>query len=358
MKDYLDWLSMKTNKHYRLPTEAEWEYAYRAGTDTFNYWGNDFKQTCDYANFADRKSGYQAGMAASCSEKIHPDWTAEVGSYKPNPWGLYDMGGNAQEAVEDCFHKSYQGAPADGSPWTEPDCVLFAARSGDYELTQFSMRAAERLIFGYTDDADDGMWTREEGSDERFNSMGFRVAVSLDDKSWDKMAGASAPEVKEAAVAPPKASDGGLQYDYLPRAVKSYVEEVRNSCRDYDPNGVPADRMSGIRPISLADGTPALLIENETLCSDHYSGANCSNRGCDVVVMVEGDNGWKDSFHEHLYDDSFDIGADGKLNSIAATIYAGDPHCDPAPDAKFESSDSCDVVINYENKDWLWKKAR
>jgi formylglycine-generating enzyme required for sulfatase activity len=358
MKDYLDWLSMKTNKHYRLPTEAEWEYAYRAGTDTFNYWGNDFKQTCDYANFADRKSGYQAGMAASCSEKIHPDWTAEVGSYKPNPWGLYDMGGNAQEAVEDCFHKSYQGAPADGSPWTEPDCVLFAARSGDYELTQFSMRAAERLIFGYTDDADDGMWTRDEGSDERFNVMGFRVAVSLDDKSWDKMAGASAPEVKEATVSPPKASDGGLQYDYLPRAVKSYVEEVRNSCRDYDPNGVPADRMSGIRPISLADGTPALLIENETLCSDHYSGANCSNRGCDVVVMVEGDNGWKDSFHEHLYDDSFDIGADGKLNSIAATIYAGDPHCDPAPDAKFESSDSCDVAINYENKDWLWKKAR
>jgi formylglycine-generating enzyme required for sulfatase activity len=358
MKDYLDWLSMKTNKHYRLPTEAEWEYAYRAGTDTFNYWGNDFKQTCDYANFADRKSGYQAGMAASCSEKIHPDWTAEVGSYKPNPWGLYDMGGNAQEAVEDCFHKSYQGAPADGSPWTEPDCVLFAARSGDYELTQFSMRAAERLIFGYTDDADDGMWTREEGSDERFNSMGFRVAVSLDDKSWDKMAGASAPEVKEAAVAPPKASDGGLQYDYLPRAVKSYVEEVRNSCRDYDPNGVPADRMSGIRPISLADGTPALLIENETLCSDHYSGANCSNRGCDVVVMVEGDNGWKDSFHEHLYDDSFDIGADGKLNSIAATIYAGDPHCDPDPNTKFESSDSCDVTIHYENKDWVWKQTR
>jgi formylglycine-generating enzyme required for sulfatase activity len=358
MKDYLDWLSMKTNKHYRLLTEAEWEYAYRAGTDTFNYWGNDFKKTCDYANFADRKSGYQAGMAASCSEKIHPDWTAEVGSYKPNPWGLYDMGGNAQEAVEDCFHKSYDGAPADGSPWTEPDCILFAARSGDYELTQFSMRAAERLIFGYSEGNDDGMWTRDEGSDERFNAMGFRVAVSLDDKSWDKMAGASTPEVKEAAVAPPKVSDGGLQYDYLPRAVKSYVEEVRNSCRDYDPNGVPSDRMSGIRPISLADGTPALLIENETLCSDHYSGANCSNRGCDVVVMVEGNDDWKETFHEHLYDDNFDIGDGEKLKSITASIYAGDPHCDPDPNAKFESSDSCDVVISYENKDWVWKKAR
>lgn len=362
MKDYLDWLSMKANKHYRLPTEAEWEYAYRAGTDTFNYWGNDFKQTCDYANFADRKSGYQAGMAASCSEKMHPDWTAEVGSYKPNPWGLYDMGGNAQEAVEDCFHKSYQGAPADGSPWTEPHCVLFAARSGDYELTQFSMRASERLLFGYTDDADDGMWTRDEGSEERFNVMGFRVALSLDDKSWDKMARAAASEklaeVKEATVPAPTAPSGGLRYESLPAAVKNYVEDVRNSCKKYDPNGAPADKMSGIRPIALADGTSALLIENETLCSDHYSGANCSNRGCDVVVMTEGDGGWKEIFHEHLYDDTFDIGVDKKLNSISASIYAGDPHCDPAQNTKFMSSDSCDVVIHYENKDWVWQRTR
>jgi formylglycine-generating enzyme required for sulfatase activity len=188
MKAYLGWLGKKTGKHYRLPTEAEWEYAYRAGTDTMNYWGDDFRKTCDYANFADRKSGYQAGMAASCSEKIHPGWTAEAGSYKPNPWGLYDMAGNAQETVEDCFHKSYVGAPVDGSPWAEPDCVVFIARSGDYELTQFSMRASERLLFGYVENADDGMWTLEEGSDERFNIMGFRVAVSLDGTSWDEEA--------------------------------------------------------------------------------------------------------------------------------------------------------------------------
>jgi formylglycine-generating enzyme required for sulfatase activity len=186
MKDYLDWLSIRTGRHYRLPSEAEWEYAYRAGTDTMNYWGNDFRKTCEYANFADRKSGYQAAPAASCAEKIHPEWTAEVGSYKPNQWGLYDMGGNAQETVEDCFHQSYDGAPSDGSPWTEPGCVLFVARSGDYELTQFSMRASERLLFGYTEDGNDGMWAREEGSDERYNLLGFRVAVSLDDTGWDK----------------------------------------------------------------------------------------------------------------------------------------------------------------------------
>ena len=360
MKGYLEWLSTKAGKHYRLPTEAEWEYAYRAGTDTYSYWGNDFKQTCDYANFADRKSGYQAGMAASCSEKIHPGWTAEVGSYKPNPWGLYDMGGNAQEAVEDCFHQSYDGAPTDGSPWTEPDCVVFTARSGDYELTQFSMRASERLIFGYSEGNDDGIWTRDEGSDERFNVMGFRVAVSLDDKSWDKEAQARPPEmrakVREAEDTSQATTENSLQYDRLPQAVKVYVEEVRNSCKEYDPDGIPPDRMSGIRPISLSGATPALLIEHETLCSDHYSGANCSNRGCDVVIMAAGNGDWKEIFHEHLYDEIFDIDENKNLKSISATVYAGDPHCDPALNAEVVSSDSCDVTIQYENKNWVWQK--
>jgi len=183
---YLAWLSLKSGKHYRLPSEAEWEYAYRAGTDTINFWGDDFRKTCDYANFADRKSGYQAAPAAACAEKIRPGWTAEVGSYKPNPWGLYDMAGNAQETVEDCLHENYEGAPADGAPWTKDGCVVFVARGGDYELTQFSMRASERLLFGYVPEASDGMWTAAEGSDERFNEMGFRVAVSLDGTSWDK----------------------------------------------------------------------------------------------------------------------------------------------------------------------------
>jgi len=182
---YLDWLSEKTGRHYRLPSEAEWEYAYRAGTKTMNFWGDDFRKTCGYANFADRKSGYQAAPAAACAEEIHPDWTAKVGSYKPNPWGLYDMAGNAQETVEDCLHANYDGAPTDGSPWMEAGCLAFVARGGDYELTQFSMRAAERLLFGFDEDSDDGMWTKAEALDERFNVLGFRVAVSLDDTAWD-----------------------------------------------------------------------------------------------------------------------------------------------------------------------------
>ena len=188
MKAYLAWLSAKTGHRYRLLTDAEWEYAYRAGTDTINFWGDDFRKACAYANFGDRKSGYQAAMMAPCAEKIHPAWTAEIGSYLPNPWGLYDMAGNVQEAVEDCFHKSFDGAPADGSPWMDPGCLIFVARGGDYELTQFSMRASERLLFGYAPDDKGDVQGKDAAFNGRSNVVGFRVAMSLDDTAWDRQA--------------------------------------------------------------------------------------------------------------------------------------------------------------------------
>jgi formylglycine-generating enzyme required for sulfatase activity len=175
IKGYLDWLSKKTGHRYRLPTEAEWEYAYRAGSSTINFWGDDFARTCEYANFGDRNSGYQAGMMAPCAEKIRPDWTADVGSYKPNPWGLYDMTGNAQETVEDCFHTSYKGAPADGSAWTEANCLLFVARGGDYELPHLNIRASDRLFFGYTPDDRGNLQGKDAAFNGRSNVMGFRV---------------------------------------------------------------------------------------------------------------------------------------------------------------------------------------
>jgi formylglycine-generating enzyme required for sulfatase activity len=185
---YVAWLSAKSGKHYRLPSEAEWEYAYRAGTDTINFWGDSFKNACDYANFGDRKSGYQAGMMAPCAEKIHPVWTSEAGSYKPNPWGLYDMPGNVQEMVEDCTHDNYEGAPADGSPWAEDGCLTFVTRGGDYELTHFNMRASDRLFVGHVEGGgnDDLIWPKDKSLDIRFNAVGFRVAVSLDDKARDR----------------------------------------------------------------------------------------------------------------------------------------------------------------------------
>jgi len=179
INEYLDWLSEKTGRRYRLPSEAEWEYAARAGTDTIGFWGDDWKQVCDYANFADRSSGYQAGLAAPCAESIKPDWTAEVGSYQANPWGLHDMAGNVQELVADCWHPSYEGAPTDGSAWIEPDCSLFVARGGDYELLHVSMRASERLFYGYVPEVSvvEGPTAGDNG---RSNVVGFRVALTLE----------------------------------------------------------------------------------------------------------------------------------------------------------------------------------
>ncbi len=124
----------------------------------------------------------------------------------------------------------------------------------------------------------------------------------------------------------------------------------------YNPDGNPADRMSGISRVTLGDGTPALLIDNETLCSDHYSGANCSSRGCDAVVMIDAGNGWKEIFNEHLYEKTFNIDEDHELKSIAASVCADDPHCGAAPNDRDMSRDGCKVLIGYEHKHRVWRK--
>ena len=163
-----------------LPSEAEWEYAAPRGNGHDRVSGaTTGNRVCDYANFADRSSGYQAGLAAPCAESIKPDWTAEVGNYRPNPWGLHDMAGNVQELVADCWHHSYEGAPTDGSAWIEPDCTLFVTRGGDYELLHVSMRASERLFYGYVPEVSvvEGPTAGDNG---RSNVMGFRVALTLE----------------------------------------------------------------------------------------------------------------------------------------------------------------------------------
>ena len=101
--DYGAWLSQQTGNHYRLPTEAEWEYAARGGTETAYWWGNDMKP----------------GFANCISYGTRPDkrQTTTVGSFKPNLFGLYDTAGNVREWVQDCWHDNYQGAPSDGSAW-------------------------------------------------------------------------------------------------------------------------------------------------------------------------------------------------------------------------------------------------
>ena len=171
---YLDWLSKKSGKSYRLPTEAEWEYAVRAGSTTPFYFGGGLKELCRYGNFADRKSVYNAKIVAKCAENPSPEGTAPVGSYQPNDWGLYDMIGNAFELTEDCASDNYQGAPNDGSPRRGSDgaCETFATRSFFFDSIGTSLRSAARCT--------------AVGLDDRSNGLSFRVAVSLDENAWDR----------------------------------------------------------------------------------------------------------------------------------------------------------------------------
>jgi formylglycine-generating enzyme required for sulfatase activity len=138
---YVKWLSAQTGKRYRLPTEAEWEYACRAGTQTPWFFGNKESDLDQYA-WHDGNSG----------SKTHP-----VGEKKPNPWGLHDVNGNVWDWVQDCWHESYQGAPTDGSAWEEKaggDCGRRVVRGGSWYGSPVWTRSAGRFRF-YTVYAND-----------------------------------------------------------------------------------------------------------------------------------------------------------------------------------------------------------
>lgn len=149
-----------------------------------------------------------------------------------------------------------------------------------------------------------------------------------------------------------------MGYQDLPDAAKSYVEAVRESCRENAEDSVPSDPMAGISQVFLPGDIPALVLDNETLCNSSYAGANCSNRGCDLEIMAKEGPSWKTVFKEHLYRSFLSVDDQGKLNLIAASIYAGDPRCAPEAGSKPMSSESCDVLIRYRDKQWQWQRVR
>jgi formylglycine-generating enzyme required for sulfatase activity/class 3 adenylate cyclase len=148
-KQFVAWLAGATRKPYRLPSEAEWEYAARAGSQTKYWWGDQF----------------QPGMAncKNCTDIAVADQPATVGSSKPNPFGLYDMGGGVDQWVEDCWHKNYQGAPANGSAWIEGECASHVIRSGSWKNDAQYVRPSNRDSYD---------------TNVRYPTHGFRVALS------------------------------------------------------------------------------------------------------------------------------------------------------------------------------------
>jgi formylglycine-generating enzyme required for sulfatase activity len=163
---YIAWLNVKVriehpatatdlaNGPYRLPTEAEWEYAARAGTTTARWWGNDV--------------GIGKANCNGCGSKWDNRLLADVDSFAPNPFGLYGMLGNAWQWTADCWHPNYVRAPQDGSAWTDKDCKRYVIRGGSWDNLPTFVRSAARSGSG------------PGGGEYDYSSLtGFRVARDL-----------------------------------------------------------------------------------------------------------------------------------------------------------------------------------
>jgi formylglycine-generating enzyme required for sulfatase activity len=143
------WLSRRTGKTYRLLSEAEWEYAARAGTATAYPWGDEV--------------GEETANCEECGSQWDGKQTAPVGSFTANPFGLHDMNGNVFEWVQDCY-QAYNEAPSDGSAITSGECIRRVDRGGAWNSEPKDIRSAVRF---------------RNPPDIRYDSVGFRIARSL-----------------------------------------------------------------------------------------------------------------------------------------------------------------------------------
>ena len=150
-EQFIPWLNKTTGKQYRLPSEAEWEYAARAGSDTKYSWGN---------NIGNNKANCKG--CGSLWDNIMP---APVGSFTSNAFGLYDMHGNVSEWTQDCWNSVYKSAPSDGSAWLSGKCYWRVSRGGSWDIIPRGLRSAYR---------------NNNSTGNRYNNIGFRLARTLD----------------------------------------------------------------------------------------------------------------------------------------------------------------------------------
>lgn len=148
-KEFALWLTQKTSRNYRLPSEAEWEYAARAGTTSLFWWG--------------REAGKTNANCSNCAD-TPLQRTMRTGTFSPNKFGLYDTAGNAYEWVEDCWNDTYIGAPKEGFAWTSGDCRQRVIRGGSFSNKSDMATSAARFRYDL---------------DVRYISNGFRVVRDL-----------------------------------------------------------------------------------------------------------------------------------------------------------------------------------
>lgn len=159
---YADWLSRRANTRYRLLSEAEWEYAARAGSQATFYFGDDALKLCEHGNVADLTAQKENRWSPviNCDDGFAK--LAPIGKFRPNAFGLHDMIGNAAEWVEDCWHPTYAGVPTNGAAWiSQSDCNSRVVRGGAYNNLAVGLRSATRYA---------------NPADTRIELIGFRVA--------------------------------------------------------------------------------------------------------------------------------------------------------------------------------------